>query len=165
MTQLTLNIKRFNTIKTISFFANYERNSNLFDHKESSMLTNVAKSRIEIFKKIHENIVKMQNKTFDYVNKKRKNALLLKKKNKVYLFTKNLKKKSKSKKLNFVKIKAFFIKKIKEFKSYELNLSRDAKIYLIFDIFLLKLVDLNAFIQKKFRYKKQKKKNSKSRKF
>ena len=124
MTQLTLSIKQFDTTKVISFFANYERNSNLFDYKESSMLTNVAKSRIEIFKMIYENIVKMQNKTFNRINKKRKNAPLLKERNKVYFFTRNIKRKGKSKKLNFVKIEAFFIKKIKELKSYELDLPK-----------------------------------------
>ena len=80
-----------------SFFANYERNSNLFNYKESLVLTNVAKLRIKMFKKIHENIMKMQNKTFNYINKKRKNALLLKKRNKIYLFAKNFKKKVKAK--------------------------------------------------------------------
>ena len=94
---MTLNIKQFNTTKTILFFANYERNSNLFNYKKSSILTNVAKLRVEIFKKVHENITKMQNKTFEYDNKKRKNISLLKKRNKMYLFAKNLKKKNKKK--------------------------------------------------------------------
>ena len=53
------------------------------------MLTNVAKSRIKMFKKIHENIMKMQNKTFNYINKKRKNASLLKKKIKYIFLQKN----------------------------------------------------------------------------
>ena len=110
------------------------------------MLTNVAKSRIEMFKKIYENIIKMQDKTFNYINKKRKNASLLKKKNKVYFFAKNLKRKDKNKKLNFVKVETFFIKKIKRFKSYELNLLKNAKIHSMFNIFLLKLIDFNTLI-------------------
>ena len=57
------------------------------------MLTNVAKSRVEMLKKVHKNIMKMQKKTFNYINKKRKNAFLLKKENKIYLFAKNLRKK------------------------------------------------------------------------
>ena len=129
------------------------------------MLTNVAKSRIEMLKKIHENIIKMQNKTFNYVNKKRKNTPLLKKGDKVYLLAKNFKKKSKNKKLNFVKVEAFFVKKVKKLKSYELNLLEDARIYSIFDISLLKSIDFNALIQETFHYEKQKKKNSRSKKF
>ena len=158
MTQLTLNIKQFDTTKATSFFANYERNSNLFDYKESPMLTNIAKSRVEMFKEIHENIIKMQNWTFNYINKKRKNASLLKEGNKIYLFTKNLKRKDKRKKLNFVKIEAFFIKKIKKLKNYELNLLKNAKVHLIFNISLLKSIDFNTFIQETFHYEKQKKK-------
>ena len=158
MTQLTLNIKQFETTKITSFFANYERNSNLFDYKKSLMLTNVAKSRVEMLKKVHENIMKMQKKTSTYVNKKRKNASLLKEENKIYFFAKNLRKKNKNKKLNFTKVEIFFIKKVKKFKSYELNLLKNAKIHSIFDIFLLKSIDLNIFIQETFHYEKQKEK-------
>ena len=118
------------------------------------MLTNVAKSRIKMLKKVHENIMKMQKRTFDYINKKRKNAFLLKKENKIYLFAKNLKKKNKNKKLNFIKIKAFFIKKIKEFKSYELILFKNVKVHLIFNISLLKSIDFNTLIQETFHYEK-----------
>ena len=97
MTHLTFNTKSFNTIKTTSFFVNYERNFNLFDYKKSSMLTNATKSRIETLRKIHDNITKMQVKSSIYINNKRKNAFLLKKRNKIYLFTKNFKKKIKAK--------------------------------------------------------------------
>ena len=63
-----------------------------------------------------------------------------------------------------MKIEAFFIKKVKKLKNYELNLFKDAKIHSIFNIFLLKLIDFNTFIQKTFHYEKQKK-NLKSKKF
>ena len=77
----------------------------------------------------------------------------------MYFFTKNFKKnKNKNKKLNSIKVEAFFIKKIKIFKSYKLNLSKNVKIHLIFNIFLLKLIDSNTFIQKIFRYNTWKKK-------
>ena len=157
MTQMTLNIKQFDTTKTTSFFVNYERLLNLFDYKESSMLANATKSKVETLKKVHENIIKMQFKFANYANKKRKNAPLFKEGNKIYLFAKNLKRKSKNKKLDSIKIEAFFVKKIKKFKSYELNLSKNVKIHLIFDISLLKSIDPNTLIQEKFQYEKQKK--------
>ena len=94
----------------------------------------------------------MQNKSTRYVNKRRKDAPLLKKRNKVFLLTRNLKRKGKSKKLNSIKIEAFFIKEIKESKSYELNLSKNVKIHSIFNIFLLKSIDSNTFIQETFHY-------------
>ena len=111
MTQLTFNVKQFNIIKITSFFANYERNFNLFDYKESSILKNATKSRIKILKKIYNNIMRMQIKSSNYVNKKQKNASLLKEENKMYLFTKNLKRKNESKKLNSIKVEIFFYQK------------------------------------------------------
>ena len=57
------------------------------------MLTNAPKSQIKILKKIYDNIIKMQIKSSIYINSKRKNAPLLKERNKIYLFAKNLKKK------------------------------------------------------------------------
>lgn len=75
----------------------------------------------------------------------------------MFLLTKNLRKKDESKKLRFVKVEAFFVKKIKRSKSYELKLLKNAQIHLMFNISLLKLIDLDTFIQETFRYKKQKK--------
>ena len=72
MTQLTFNIKKFNIIKTTSFFANFKRNFNSFNYKESSMLTNVTKLRIDMMKQIHDNIMKMQIKSTIYQNTKKK---------------------------------------------------------------------------------------------
>ena len=57
-----------------------------------------------------------------------------------------------------MKVETFFIKKVKKFKSYELNLSKNAKIHSMFDISLLKSIDFNVFIQEIFRYKSQQEK-------
>ena len=74
----------------------------------------------------------------------------------MYLLTKNLKIKKKSKKLDHVKIELFFIKVIKEPINYELDLSKNVKVFPIFYISLLELVDLNTSIQETFHYKAQK---------
>ena len=71
---------------------------------------------------------------------------LLKKRNKIYLYTKNLKIKKLNKKLNHMKIESFLIKEFKERINYELKLFRNVKIHLIFHINLLKLIDSNIFI-------------------
>jgi len=71
----------------------------------------------------------------------------------MYLLTKNLKIKKKSKKLNHIKIELFFIKAVKESINYELDLLKNAKVFLIFHISLLESVDFNTFIQKTFHYK------------
>ena len=77
-------------------------------------------------------------------------VLQLKERNKVYLLTKNLKrKKSKNqytKKLNYIKVGPFFIKKQKKPVSYKIDLLKDLKIYLVFYISLLKLVKQNILI-------------------
>ena len=101
---------------------------------------------------VHNNIVRMQQHFFKYINKKRKIALLLKKENNVYLFTKNFKVKKSNKKLNHVKVRSFFIKKIKGLRTYELNLFKEIKVFSVFDILLLKSIDLSTSIQKKFHF-------------
>jgi len=75
----------------------------------------------------------------------------------VYLLTKNLKIRKKSKKLNHVKIESFFIKVIKKSVNYELDLPKNAKVFLVFHISLLKSVDFSTSIQKTFYYYSQKK--------
>ena len=81
----------------------------------------------------------------------------MKKKNKIYLFTKNLKTKKSNKKLNYVKIELFFIKDQKDRISYKLKLLKNTRIYSIFYISLLKSADFNTFIQKTFHYQSKKK--------
>ncbi len=70
----------------------------------------------------------------------------------MYLLTKNLKIKKKSKKLDHVKIESFFIKAIKELINYELDLLKDAKVFLVFHVSLLESIDLNTSIQGTFHY-------------
>jgi len=75
----------------------------------------------------------------------------------MYLLTKNLKIKKKSKKLDRVKIESFFIKKVKKSVNYELDLLKNAKVFLVFHISLLKSADFSTSIQKTFHYYPQKK--------
>ncbi len=83
----------------------------------------------------------MQGRSTKYQNKKRKTAPQLKERNRVYLFTKNLKTRKPSKKLNHVKVESFLIKKAKKLVNYELDLPKDAKVFLVFHISLLESVD------------------------
>jgi len=84
-------------------------------------------------------------------------ASQLKKRNKMYLLTKNLKIRKKSKKLDHVKIESFFIKAIKELINYELDLLKNVKVFSVFHISLLKSADPSTPIQKTFHYKSQEK--------
>ena len=99
----------------------------------------------------------MQKSSIKYQNKKRKTTPLLKKRNKIYLFTKNLKiNKRKNKKLDHVKVESFFIKVVKERINYELNFFVDAKIFLVFHVSILKSIHSKTSIQITFRYQSQK---------
>ena len=129
MTQLILNVKVSKTTKTTSYFANFGRELNLFGRSRNQMSIEFALEKKNKIKKIQNNIFKMQEKSTTYQNKKRKMAPLLKKRNKIYLHTKNLKiNKGKSKKLDHVKVESFFIKDIKRLINYELNLLVDVKV-------------------------------------
>ena len=145
MTQLTLNVKVSNITKITPFFANHEREPNLFGKSRNQVSIEVTITKGNIIKTIQENISKMQEKSTIYQNKKKKMAPLLKEENKIYLFTKNLKiNKRRSKKLNHVKVKSFFIKVVKGRMNYELNFLNDARIHFVFHISLLKSTHSNT---------------------
>ncbi len=99
-----------------------------------------------MLKKIQSNISFMQKKSIKYQNKKRKMASQLKERNKIYLLTRNLRTRKKSKKLNHVKVELFFIKTIKRLINYELDLPKDAKVFLVFHVSLLESIDPNTLI-------------------
>ncbi len=68
-------------------------------------------------------------------------ASQLKEEDKIYLFTKNLKTRKLSKKLNHIKVESFLVKKTKELINYEFDLLKDAKVFLVFYISLLELAN------------------------
>ena len=91
MTQLTLNSKQSKTTKTTSFFANFERESNLFERSINVKTTQSIMNKVNTLRKVHNNILKMQTTSTTYQNKKIKIKFQLKKKDKIYFNTKNLK--------------------------------------------------------------------------
>ena len=152
MTQLAFNFKVSNTTKKILFFANFEKKSNLFEKKLQHVSAQSAMKRAQTLKKIYSNIVRMQQKFIAYQNMKRKTMPQLKKGDKIYLLTKNLKTKKISKKLNHVKVDLFFIKQQKKSINYELNQLWNIKIHSIFHVSLLKPADPKTFIQNTFHF-------------
>ena len=157
MAQLTLNFKTSNTTRITFFFANFEKEPNLFETPRNQVSTKATIKKKKIIRMVQDNISKMQRKSTTYQNKKRKTTPLLKRGNKIYLFTKNLKiNKKRSKKLDHVKVESFFIKEVKGRINYELNLPIDARIFSIFHIFILKSTHSKTSIQTTFRYKTQK---------
>jgi hypothetical protein len=108
-------------------------------------------------KKIYEEISKKlshaQNQSISYVNRKRKTAPQLKKGDKVYLHTKNLRTKQPSKGLNNVKVGPFLVSKQNGPVTYTLELPPDAKIHPQFHVSLLEPADPETLLQRTFRYK------------
>ncbi len=114
-----------------------------------------AIEKIVILKKIQNNILKIQEKSIKYQNKKQKTVSQLKKKDRVYFFTKNFKTRKLSKKLNYIKIDLFFVKKNKKSVNYKLDLFKNIKIFSVFYILLLESADSSISIQKIFYYQLQ----------
>jgi len=141
MAQLALNAKVLDITKVTSFFANYGKEPNLFGKERTHLLAQSAIERVETLKRVHDNISKMQERSTKYQNKKRKTTSQLKEGDRVYLFTKNLKTRKPSKKLDHVKVESFLIKKVKGLVNYELDLPKDAKVFSIFHVSLLESID------------------------
>ncbi len=78
------------------------------------------------------------------VNRKRKLGPQLKKGDKVYLLIKNLKGIRLSRKLDYIKVGLFLVIRNKGPINYKLQLLPNAKIYLVFYILILELVDPNT---------------------
>jgi hypothetical protein len=158
MAQLALNAKVSNTTKVTSFFVNYGKEFNLFEEERKHLLAQLAIERIATLKIVYDNILKMQKKLIKYQNKKRKTAPQLKEGDRIYLLTKNLKTRKSSKKLNHVKVGPFLVKKAKRSVNYELDLLKDAKIFSVFHILLLKSIDSTTPLQDTFYFHSQEKK-------
>ncbi len=99
----------------------------------------------------------MQQRSAKYQNKKQKTASQLKKRDKIYLLTKNLRTKKLSKKLNYIKVGPFLVKKTKKSVNYKLDLFKNARIFSVFYILLLKSANLIIFLQNIFYFYLQKK--------
>ena len=130
---------------------NFEKKMNTFimsvellNNDKVKIMTEEIKS---VQKFIQEKIHTFHKNSVKYINKKRKMTSQLKKKDKMYFLTKNLKIKQLSKKLNHQKIKSFFIKAVKRSVNYKLKLSLNTQIHSIFHIFLLESANFETSIQ------------------
>ncbi len=66
MIQLALNAKISNIIKITFFFVNYDKKFNLFKKERTHLLAQLAIKRVTTLKKIHDNILRMQEKLIKY---------------------------------------------------------------------------------------------------
>ncbi len=66
MTQLALNAKILNITKITLFFVNYNRELNLFEKERKHLLAQLVIERIATLKRVHDNILKMQERSIKY---------------------------------------------------------------------------------------------------
>jgi hypothetical protein len=88
---------------------------------------------------LKEDLKFITTRAVEYANRKRFKGPNLKKGGMVYLLRKNIKTKRPSRKLDHTKLGLFKIKEKLGLVTYELNLSREIRIYLRFYVSLLKL--------------------------
>ena len=109
----------------------------------------------KIHKEVAKRIKEKNKKTAIYSNKKRKNRPQLKEGDKVYLLTKNIKSKRPSRKLDYIKVRPFLVKRQKGPVNYKLDLPKDTNIHLVFYILLLELVDTQTPLQETFYFEEE----------
>jgi transposase InsO family protein len=156
MAQLAYNNKKSESTGQTPFYANHGRNPHLFERTFPTRKTQKAVATANELKQTHEqlrsNIELAQQKTISYVNKRRKTAPQLKRGDKVYLHTKNLRTKRPSKGLDHVKVGPFLISDQKGPVNYELQLPQDARVHPVFHVSLLEPADPSTPLQTTFRY-------------
>lgn len=159
MAQLVYNNKLSESTGETPYFANHGRHPNLFERTFPTIKTQKALQNAdelkEIHKKLEDNMRKAQQRSISYVNKKRKMAPQLKRGDKVYLLTKNLRTKRPSKKLDHIKVGPFLIDAVISPVNYRLQLPEDAKIHSVFHISLLEPADPETPLQNTFHYEEE----------
>jgi transposase InsO family protein len=162
MAQLSYNNKLSEATGQTPYFANHGKHPNLFERTLPSPRAEAAMKSAEEMKTIHEEMSKKilhaQTQSISYVNKKRKTAPQLKRGDKVYLHTKNLRTKRPSKGLDHVKVGPFLISKQNGPVTYTLELPPDAKIHPRFHVSLLEPADPETPLQRTFRYETEEEK-------
>jgi len=156
MAQIAYNNKLSEATGKTPFFAYHGKHPNLFDVTYPSMNAEAAHVEAEkiqtTYKEMRQSLEKAQNRRIETVNKKRKMAPQLKRGDKVYLLTKNLRTKRPSKGLDHVKVGPFLILSKHGATTYTLDLPKDAKIHPRFHVKLLEPADPDTPLQKTFRY-------------
>ena len=66
MTQLALNAKISNITKITLFFVNYDKEPNLFEEERRHLLAQLVIEKIATLKRVHDNILKMQERSTKY---------------------------------------------------------------------------------------------------
>jgi transposase InsO family protein len=154
--QLALNNHASETTGISPFFANYGRNPDLHLEPKDSVKSEAAITDATEMKKLHEILrdkITAQQTALKQNDKKQ--SPKLKKGDKVYLLTKNLKTRRQTKKLDHVKVGPFLIEEPRGPVSYKLQLPPDAKIHPVFHVSLLEPANAETPLQTTFHFETQ----------
>ena len=159
MAQLAINNSASDTTKLSPFFANFGKDPNLFGttlpNPNSERALRNASDITQSHKVARDNITLSQSRLMTSRHKASKKGPQLKKGDKVYLFTKNMKTKRPTKKLDHVKVGPFLIAEQRGPVNYRLELPPDAKIHPVFHISLLEPADPSIPLQTTFHFEPQ----------
>ena len=156
MAQIALNNHKSETTSTTPFYANFGKDPNLFgtpgSHPQAERAIVTTNTLKEVHKESRKAIEDAQRKLSQQRQDERKMAPLLKEGDKVYLLTKNLRTRRKTKKLDHVKVGPFLIDKVIGPVNYRLRLPPDAKIHPVFHISKLEPADAKTPCQESFHF-------------
>jgi hypothetical protein len=159
MAQLAINDNVSETTKVTPFFGNYGKNPNLFRTPLVNPGAANALLEAEKMKTLHQHILQNTKNEQYRITKSRhkpnKNGPQLKKGDKVYLLTKNMKTKRPTKKLDHVKVGPFLIAEQKGPVNYRLELPPDARIHPVFHVSLLEPANPDTPLQTTFHFEPQ----------
>ncbi len=151
--QFIYNISIYISIKQTSFFIIYKYHLKIYKIpiiRLNNLYTVIKAKHLKfLYNKLKNKLSFVRDQITKYYNIKKIKGLFFEKRNKVYLFYKNITIKQSNNKLNFKKLKPFIIiQKILK-KNYKLSLSKTIQIHLIFYIFLFEFILRSAKIQKR----------------
>jgi hypothetical protein len=156
MAQLAYNNKIAESTGESPYYALHGKHPNLFERNFPSVKAEAAMRTLDEMKEVHQKMQEIMKKTQlkqnENIDKKRKTAPQLKRGDKVYLLTKNLKTKRPNKGLDHVKVGPFLIKEQNGPVTYTLDLPKDAKIHPCFHVKLLEPADPDTPLQETFHY-------------
>ena len=143
--QLAINNNVSETTKETPFFSNFGKDPNIFatplPNPNAARQLHNSNDLAQMHNTLRGNIQQSNDKIMASRHKTNKDGPQLKKGDKVYLLTKNLKTKRSSKKLDHIKVGPFLVDEQRGPLNYRLKLPTDAKVHPVFYISLLEPAD------------------------